>query len=155
MPLLLGGCGEKEMTQRELEVRDGLMYIKDSETPYTGEQFLFYENGKKEQKVNYKDGKFNGFAISWHENGKKKMEGSWKNGKEDGLHTQWHESGKKSMESQYKDGKMDGLALQWHENGQKQTEANTKNDKLISVKHWNSKGDPVDSRVKTLKPNNP
>ena len=48
LPLLLGGCGEKEepvaevkpesdsVNAEELEERESIMYLKDSETPYTG-----------------------------------------------------------------------------------------------------------------------
>ena len=81
LPLLLGGCGEKESPKRELEVRDELMYIKGSDALYTGEVSLFYKNGQKEQVTNYKNGKSDGFSISWHENGMEKVEGSFKGGK--------------------------------------------------------------------------
>ena len=47
LPLLLGGCGEKEavaetkpkpegVNLEELEEREGIIYLKGSDTPYTG-----------------------------------------------------------------------------------------------------------------------
>ena len=66
----------------ELEIRDsdGLAYIKDSDTPYTGKMFLLWKNGKKDVS-NYKNGELDGFSIKWHENGQKMTEGNWKNDK--------------------------------------------------------------------------
>ena len=110
----------KEAVDYELlEGRDGLFYQNNE--PYSGWVKAMYASGQAEGLCQLKDGK------------------------QDGLEMRWHENGQKSYEETYKDGKMDGLALRWHENGQKAAEANVKNDKLISVKYWNSKGEPVDS----------
>ena len=69
LPLLLGGCGEKlEVTDEtkpklksvnygELEQREGIYYLKDSDTPYTGKSFEFYDNGQKMSERNWKEGK--------------------------------------------------------------------------------------------------
>ena len=175
LPLLLGGCGEKAtVNEEDVEEREGIIYLKGSNTTYTGEQFLFYENGQKKAEINFKngkpdglfvgwyengqkmaetnfkDGKPDGLAVGWHENGKKKMEGSWKNDKEDGLHTQWHENGQKNEENNWKDGKQEGLAVGWHENGQKRGEVNFKNGEAVSRKLWNRKGEPVDTIEEAL-----
>ena len=104
LPLLLGGCGENVVNDDEIEYREGILYLKDSDVPYTGKVFVWYENGKKEQENKYKDGKRHGLTTWWYENGQKKHEVNYKNGKKDGVLTQWHESGRKSMESHYKDG---------------------------------------------------
>ena len=146
LPLLLGGCGEKTVSevkpeepvaetkpklegvnQDELERREGIMYLKGSDTPYTGKRFTLYEFGKKKKEVNFKDGK------------------------KDGLQMWWHENGKKAIEVNYKDGKRHGLDIGWHENGQKMRESNWKDGKRISRKYWNSKGEPVDSLGETRK----
>ena len=149
LPLLLGGCGEKEsvgkvkeevkpeepvaetkpklegVNQDELERRgefpNFIYFIKGSDTPYTGKFYGLYENGKKEIEVNLKDGKQDGLLSLWHENGQKKEEGN------------------------YKDGKMDGLWTSWHENGQKKLEGNFEDGEEVSAKYWNSKGEPVDT----------
>ena len=181
LPLLLGGCGEKEepvaevkpesdsVNAEELEERESIMYLKDSETPYTGKSFRSHSNGQKMSEGNWKDGKRNGLFVVWHENGQKEGEGNWKddksiglhvswykneqkesegNYKDDkpiGLHVSWHENGQKGIEKNYKDGKEEGLETQWHENGQKLAEQNWKDGEKISAKYWNSKGEPVDS----------
>ena len=60
LPLLLGGCGEKANVEpvaevkpeldsvnwEDLEERESIWYLKDSETPYTGKVYEFYENGQ-------------------------------------------------------------------------------------------------------------
>ena len=145
LPLLLGGCGgEKEVVNFDLiEKREGIRYLKDSDTPYTGKAFTLYKNGKKESNQNYKDGKLHGLFISWRDNGKKWSEGNYKDGKEDGLWVWWYENGQKEMEGNYKDSKQDRLWVYWHKNGQKREAINFKDGKEISAKYWNSKGEEV------------
>ena len=58
--------------------------------------------------------------------------------------------GGKKYEANYKDGKLDGLVVSWHENGQKKAEATFKDNEGISIKYWNSKGEPVDSSEEAL-----
>jgi antitoxin component YwqK of YwqJK toxin-antitoxin module len=151
LPLLLGGCGEKEVNFEELEEREGIYYVSGSDTPYTGKSFTLNENGKKASKRNFKDGKQDGLQTRWYENGQKKNEANGKDGKMDGLYTEWFENGQKKVEANYKDGKMDGLVVEWHENGQKKGEATFKDDEPISGKFWNSKGEPVDTYEEGLK----
>ena len=166
LPLLLGGCGEKSVNEvepeesvaetkpklegvnsDELEFRGKLynetVYLNGS--LYTGKSFSLHENGQKKGEANYKDGKQYGLFFSWHINGKKYREGNCKDGKVDGLFVEWYENGQKHKERNFKDGKPDGLRLAWHENGQKKEEANFKDGIPISIKYWNSKGEPVDT----------
>ena len=177
LPLLLGGCGEKAdgVNAEEVEDRDGIAYLKGSDTPYTGKVYVLYPNGQKEYETNYKDGKADGLQTEWYENGQNKEEITFKNGepdvlqtrwyengqkkneanikdgKLDGLWSEWYENGQKKGETNYKDGKGDGLALEWHENGQKKAEATLKDNEGISIKLWNSKGEPVDTIEEALK----
>ena len=146
LPLLLGGCGEKEavaetkpepepepdgVDREELEFRgefpNFIYYIKGSDTPYTDKAFSLHGNGEKKFELNFKDGK------------------------KEGLEAKWYANGQKNREVNYKDGKRDGLYVMWYEDGQKAREANFKGGKEISEKWWNSKGEPVDSREEALK----
>jgi antitoxin component YwqK of YwqJK toxin-antitoxin module len=133
------------VNQDELEVREGVFYLKNSDSSYTGKCFEFHDNGKKKSEANFKDGKPDGLSVNWYENGQKKAEGNLKDGKPDGLMVSWHENGQKKVEGNLKDGKLDGPAVSWHENGQKRTEINYKDNEPISEKFWNSKGEEVDS----------
>ena len=156
---------------KELDLREGIIYLKGSETPYAGKVSALYENGQMKAEVNYKDGKREGLTIGWYkngqkkseenykggkpdglvfgwyENGKKKVEGNFKKGKQYGLHVMWYENEQKEFEANFKDGKCEGLVEEWHENGQKKWEANCKEGKPVkgSEKFWNSKGVSVDT----------
>ena len=138
----LGGVNTEE-----LEERESIKYLKDSETPYTGKVYGLYENGQKLFEVNYKDGKREGLITAWHDNGLKKTEGNYKDGKFEGLYVWWHDDGQKSGEGNFKNGKKDGVFTDWHDNGQKQLEVKYKHGEELedSKKWWNSKGEPVDS----------
>ena len=128
LPMLLGGCGEKggaikkSVNKEEIEFRGQVVYLKGSDTPYTGKIF----------------GLLDGRNFEFHTN----------EGELDGLWVTWHQNGQKFVKSNYKNGKQNGLETGWHENGQKSTESNWKDGKVVegSRKYWNSKGEPVDSQ---------
>ena len=101
------------------EGREGIIYLKGSDTPYTGKVFRLYKNGQKQGELTLKNGKIDGLWLYWYENGEKQQETNYKNGKKNGLQLGWHKNGQKAIEENYKDGKN------------------------ISGKYWNSKGNPV------------
>ena len=108
---------------KELEIRESIWYLKDSETPYSGKVFRVYKNGQKDYEINCKDGKLDGLQVYWYKRGQKRKEAYYKDGKKDGLEILWHEDGQKRKEINYKDRKKDGLEIWWH-NGQKTGEIN-------------------------------
>ena len=65
----------------ELEEREGIIYLKGSDTPYTGKFFVLRKNGQKGGEANFKDGKYDGLWVAWHKNGKKGAEKNFKDGK--------------------------------------------------------------------------
>ena len=73
-------------------------------TGATGLWTYWYENGKKERKGNFKDGKMDGIWSYWYENGQKDGEGTFKDGKKDGKWTYWYRNGQKALGFIYKDG---------------------------------------------------
>jgi len=141
LPLLLGGCEKftvepvavqkaiEGVNAEEVEEREDIVYLKGSDTPYTGKVFALHPNGQKAEEANIKDGKPDGLAVGWYEDGQKKGEGNWKDGKKDGLFVEWHENGQKKLEGNYKDNK--GIKG--------------------SSKFWNNKGEPVDSYKEVYK----
>ena len=66
----------------KLEEREGIVYLKGSDTPYTGKATSLYENGQKTAEANLKDGKRDGLMVLWHENGQKALEQKYKDGEE-------------------------------------------------------------------------
>ena len=72
----LGGVNTEE-----LEERESIKYLKDSETPYTGKVYGLYENGQKKQEGYVKEGKTHGLIVRWHKNGQKAREANFNDGK--------------------------------------------------------------------------
>ena len=111
----------------KVQVRGNLFYLPNEQKPYSGENICiylingqyhsrgdikkglregnweyWYENGLKERKANYKDGKLIGETkYFYHENGQKKYEENWKDDKLDGKFTSWHEHGKITYETDF------------------------------------------------------
>ena len=183
--LLMVGCGESsqpsegvDMTDpapkkdaietavdlSKLEDRDGVKYLPNEKTPFTGkarkskngnpkEEASFkdgkyhglykqwWKSGQKWLEITFKDGKKDGLATQWYEHGQKLEEANWKEDKEEGLATKWYKNGQKKAERTYKNGKMDGLYTLWYENGQKAGEGNYKDGKLMSAVDWKLNGE--------------
>ena len=100
--LLMVGCGDVTVDVEDLEYRNGVKYLPNEKTPFTGKAESFYENGQKKGEVNFKDGKEDGLWTFWYENGQKKWEWNYKDGK---LWTAigWKPNGEKCPESNIKD----------------------------------------------------
>ena len=60
--------------------RKGVFYTNDTNKPYSGPVFSLYDDGKKKEEGNFKDGKQDGKATIWHENGQKSDEVTYKDG---------------------------------------------------------------------------
>ncbi len=100
------------------EGREGIIYLKGSDTPYTGKVFRLYKNGKQSE-INFKNGKFDGAFITWYKNGQKETEANFKNGEPEGLGFAWHKNGQKKKEVNYKDGEeVEGSAKFWNSKGE-------------------------------------
>ncbi len=153
-----------------LQMRNGIAYQVNQETPYTGKfvqkydngqistkaQFKdgveigtesnWYPNGQMASKLNYKDGKLDGLMQTWYVNGQKKTEFTYKNNQLDGQATRWYDNGEKNLTVNYDDGQKDGLYTSYYANGKKATQANYDDGKIKdgSVTHWNNHGDKVE-----------
>ncbi|MEE3368416.1 MAG: hypothetical protein VX346_03630, partial [Planctomycetota bacterium] len=76
----------------KLVQRDGLTYVVNSETPFTGAVVHKHENGQKASEATFKDGKPEGLATIWHKNGQKRSEATFKDDKLVS-ETKWDEEG--------------------------------------------------------------
>ena len=85
--LFIVGFGEPDPSDPDvvdwskLEDRDGVAYLSNEETPYTGHSKGFHKNGQKAGEGNNKDGKPDGLYTLWYENGQKSGEGTYKESK--------------------------------------------------------------------------
>lgn len=76
-----------------LNTRDGLVYFKSGENPFTGKAVSKYSNGTIREELSYKDGK------------------------ESGVHSLWNESGRLIFQSEYLEGEYSGPIKTWADNG--------------------------------------
>ena len=107
-----------------LEERDGLLYLNDE--PYSGWAKMIHDSGQVQALSQFKDGKLDGLFTVWADNGQKVKEGILKDGKQHGSYTEWHENGQKATEVTFKDGEE------------------------VSTKHWNSKGEEVETAAEAF-----
>lgn len=68
--ILISGCG-KSVDESTLLERNGLKYLPNSNDPYSGQVFSFYENKQKKMEGTYKDGIKIGKFTFWLENGQR------------------------------------------------------------------------------------
>ena len=141
--LLIVGCS-KLIDEPSLIEKDGVVYLPQSDKPYSGDVSKLDNFGKTLLKGTHKNGKKDGLWTWWYENGEKKNEGTFKNGQENGLHRWWYENGQKSKEGTYKDGKQVELVTSWYENGQKGKEGTFKDGELVSENCWDIDGNDID-----------
>ena len=139
--LLMVGCGGVLVDYSKLQNRNGVTYLPNEETPFTGRAERLYENGQKRIERNYKDGKRDGLYSSWYENGQKMSEVKHKDGKADGLETVWYENGQWRRSGNHVDGKMDGVWTHWYENGQQRDELFYLGGYIVSAIVWKPDGE--------------
>ena len=93
-----------EVSHDKLVERDGVTYQIDSDESFTGRSVRFHENGRLQNKTDYKDGKKNGLSEWYWENGILGQRGNLKNGKKEGLLEMFNQSGGLMRSMIYKDG---------------------------------------------------
>ena len=105
-----------------------LVYIEGSDTPYTGQAYELYREGKKE----------------W--------EGPMKNGTKEGWWLNWDFEGRKERGVIFQGGIPHGPMVTWHANGQIMSEQLFENGAPLedSIKFWNSKGEEVESEDEAM-----
>ena len=130
---LLSSPGWSE-TSDDLVEREGLLYKKFTDVPYTGmitgksqgsikngkwdgTVVTYDENGQLLIKENYKNGKLNGNWVAYDENGQLWIKQSFKNGKKDGAWVSYFENEKLGVKGNYKNGKKDGVWVAYFSKG--------------------------------------
>jgi antitoxin component YwqK of YwqJK toxin-antitoxin module len=135
-----------EMDEEKFQMRGGLIYASNQQTPYTGwvkELRDAYHLNEKTGKwvvalVHVKDGKPIVTTI-FRRDGSKKDQNNFTDGKVT-MRSRWYTDGSK-RELNVKDGKKYGLSTHWYDNGQKEAEVNWKDGKLMSAVAWKRNGE--------------
>ena len=135
---------EEDAPSGILERRGCVMLDASGSRKKEGRWETYYENGRKESEVTYRDEIPVGLALHWYPDGQKASEGSFKDGKAEGPWIRWHENGQKQEESVFSAGKQEGVVARWDSKGQKVFEAVFKGGSIVegSVKRWGSDGQP-------------
>ena len=85
---------------------DGKTYKKNSDTPFTGIEESFHENGQIEARTNYKNGLEHGLWEMFYENGQLMRRGNCNNGRLDGLCEDFDEEGNLTKTETYEKGEL-------------------------------------------------
>jgi antitoxin component YwqK of YwqJK toxin-antitoxin module len=112
---------ENGQKQRERSFKDGKLIST----------FVWKPNGEN-CPVTQIDEDGNGVVVWYNDDGKKKEKINFKNGKEDGLQESWYANGQKGQESSYKDGKLMSVVA-WKPNGEKCPVTNMKHGNGIVI----------------------
>ena len=104
-------------TMDDLVKRDGLIYEKSSDVPFTGKIVDYHPNGQLRSKGTSKDGKLDGPWVGYHDNGQLDWKGTYRDGEKDSLWVYYWDNGQLKIKGTYKDGKQDGPWVRYSYDG--------------------------------------
>jgi len=90
----------------DLVRRNGLVYERGGEEPFTGTVTTLHDDGWVEQTVHYENGMLNGTKTIWNENGKKRYDAAYVDGRRHGLVTFWDTNGLNPKAKCYQNGRL-------------------------------------------------
>lgn len=125
-------CSQKtiEADISQKQERNGLVYIINSNKPFTGKIIEKYDNGQVANEINYKNGKRHGFITSYYKNGQPLGKNEWENGLRVGEVKMWDEDGNIKSYGKFKDnGELH--IIYYNKDGSERERAITKDGKRI------------------------
>jgi antitoxin component YwqK of YwqJK toxin-antitoxin module len=102
--ICLISCSSEKIQFGQLQDRNGLFYLVNKTTPYTGD-VVSYANGKVEFEGKIENGLRTGLWVYYYPTGQKKSEGKFLDGLKDGTWTTWKDNGQQDVVEAYKVGK--------------------------------------------------
>jgi antitoxin component YwqK of YwqJK toxin-antitoxin module len=108
---------KKILTTKLMERKDGVWYLKNDATPYSGKFIDYFLNGKIEGEGILKDGIVNGLRIIYYQNGNKDHFRNYLNGIANGYSEEYFPNGSIKQKGSFKDGKDDGLWIEYYSTG--------------------------------------
>ncbi|HWZ16627.1 MAG TPA: hypothetical protein VNW95_15415 [Mucilaginibacter sp.] len=108
---------KKIPTTRSMERREGVWYLKNVTTSYSGKFIDYFLNGRIEGEGVLKDGVANGTRIVYYENGNKNYLRNYINGIANGYSEEFFPNGATKQKGSFKDGKDDGLWVEYYSTG--------------------------------------
>jgi len=104
-------------TTKLMDRKDGVWYMKNSDTPYSGKFIDYYMNGKIQGEGVLKNGLVDGLRTLYYQNGSKEHFRSYINGVADGYSEEYFPNGSIKQKGSFKDGKDDGLWIAYYSTG--------------------------------------
>ena len=105
---LMTGCFEKEVDISKKQVRNGIVYVVNSDTPFTGTMVGKYPNGQIKVMEEFKDGKYQGEQFYYYENEQKEEKIFYVNGFPEGEYIKYYPNGNIAYTGKYINGLKDG-----------------------------------------------
>lgn len=106
------------LTAPQLERKEGVMYIKGSDTPFSGDYNMNHDNGKIFIKGQYVNGLKEGKWVVYDSLGALRSEEAFAKDQWEGERKTYHPNGKISTTESFKAGIRNGLHQGFYENGQ-------------------------------------
>jgi antitoxin component YwqK of YwqJK toxin-antitoxin module len=134
---ILFSCSQTTVDCYVIKNENGIYYIDDNKTPYTGNCVMYHLNGKKSFEAEYKNGYSCGESKWYYENGQISQQITYILDEEniprpDGKHTKWFENGNIREVVNYKEGNYEGEWYQLDTNGEVLKKGSYKANKLIN-----------------------
>jgi antitoxin component YwqK of YwqJK toxin-antitoxin module len=108
---------KKIPTTKAMERKDGMWYLKNEKSPYSGKFIDYFWNGKMQGEGMLKDGVINGTRIVYYKNGNKSYIRNYINGITDGYSEEYFPNSAIKQKGSFKDGKDDGLWVEYYSTG--------------------------------------
>lgn len=101
----LQGYADTTIDESSLVEKDGLVYQRGVDVPYTGKVTDTFVDGQLQLQAYYKDGVRHGSETTWYNNGQIRTKCEYKNGQKNGMWIKFGRDGGVQLQKLYQDGK--------------------------------------------------
>jgi len=142
--LLLLSCENEvlkvDKSSNELQLKNGVLEYQGA--PFTGELVSMYNPSSFKMKLEYKEGRKDGYEKQWYPNGELAQHRLYSKGVKVGNHLGWWEDGSKKFDYHFNEkGEYEGNRKEWYQNGQLVRDFNyVKGKEIGSQRMWNDNG---------------
>lgn len=111
---------DSKKTPNQLLASQGALYLKESNTLFTGilvDNWDASKGGKQQYQCDYVEGKKHGVEMRWYAGGQRSVRTEFRKGKQNGTRHEWHLNGAQRALTVFVNGQPEGEAKGWHDNG--------------------------------------
>ena len=118
---------KKIPTTKAMDKKEGVWYLKNAKSPYSGRFIDYFWNGKIDEEGTLKDGLANGMNTVYYENGNKNYFRNYLKGITNGYSEEYFPNATLKQKGSFKDGKDDGLWIEYYSTGAIKRQTNFRN----------------------------